>query len=247
MPGSKGFKDKIVLVTGASKGIGRATALAFAREGAFVAINGRNATSVREVMHEIESLGGSGMGVPADVSSSDQVAHMVSDILKKKGKIDILVNNAGIYEIVSIREMTEEKWDRMLGINLKGTFNCTKAIIEGMIHQRYGKIINMGSIAGKTGSILPLAHYATSKAGIMCFSKSMARELAPYGINVNCVCPGVIETDMTADMLDEKKELIPLGLGKPEDVANAVLFLASERARYITGEIVDVNGGLLMD
>jgi 3-oxoacyl-[acyl-carrier protein] reductase len=247
MPAPLDFADKVVLVTGATRGIGRAIALGFARGGAIMAINGRSKETIQKMGHEVETFGRRAMCFKADVSKSEQVNHMVSDILKKMRRIDILVNNAGIYEIVSIRQMTEERWDRMMETNLKGTYNCTKAVIETMIKQRYGKIVNLGSIAGKTGSVLPLAHYAASKAGVMCFTKSIARELAPYGINVNCVCPGVIETDMTIDIVDDKEKQIPLGIGIPEDVANAVLFLASEKARYITGEIMDVNGGLLMD
>ena len=241
------FAGKVVLVTGATKGIGRAIALAFAREGAFVAVNGRNEERITQVAQEVEAVGGSAMGVRADVGDSVQVGEMVGEVLRRMKRIDVLVNNAGIYEIVSIREMTEERWDRVMRTNLKGTYNCTKAVIETMIEQRYGKIINIGSSSGKTGSILPLAHYAASKAGVICFTKSMARELAPHMINVNCVCPGVIETDMTVDIVDEKREQIPLGIGQPEDVANAVLFLASDEAKYITGEIMDVDGGSLMD
>jgi len=238
---------KVVLITGATRGIGRAIALGFAEEGAVIGVNGRNEALIREVSQKIEDLGGKAVDCRADVSDSKQVAQMAENFLKQTGRIDVLVNNAGMYEIVSFRDLTEERWDRVMAINLKGTFNCTKAFIETMIEQGQGKIINLGSIAGKTGSAMPLCHYAASKAGVICFTKSIATEMAPHGINVNCVCPGVIDTDMTVDIVEEKRGLIPLGIGEPEDVANAVLFLASDKADYITGEIIDVNGGLLMD
>ena len=168
------------------------------------------------------------------------------------GRIDILVNNAGICQVTTVENMTEEDWDRVMAVNLKGVFLCSKTVMGVMKKQRSGRIVNMGSISGKVGGIATGANYSVSKAGVMCFTKALARELAPYGITVNAVAPGVIETDMTrgitqGDFTDYIKS-IPLGaIGSVEDVAYAVAFLVSEEARYITGEILDVNGGMLMD
>ncbi|MFH1823779.1 MAG: SDR family NAD(P)-dependent oxidoreductase [Candidatus Firestonebacteria bacterium] len=242
------MKNKIALITGSTRGIGKATALRFVNEGISVVINGRNEESIMTVVKEIKDKGGKATGKKVDISKIDEVQKMVKEIIEEFGYIDILVNNAGIYEIVPLLEITEEKWDKMMNVNLKGTFNCIKTVLPFMIKQKSGRIINITSIAGKTGSMLPLAHYAASKAGIISLTKSVAREFASYGITVNAVCPGVIDTEMTADIIEGKRNQIPLGdAGKPEDVANAVFFLSSEQSKYITGEILDVNGGLLMD
>jgi 3-oxoacyl-[acyl-carrier protein] reductase len=242
------LENKVCIITGASQGIGRATALLFAKEGARLVINGRNRKRIKIVCDEIRDVGGVALPVVADVSKSSQVSRMVQKTVKEFGGIDVLINNAGVYEIISMLDMTEEKWDRVIEINLKGTFNCVKAVLPIMLKRGRGKIINMGSIAGKTGGALPLAHYAASKAAVMCFTRSLASEFGPMGLNVNAVCPGVIETGMTKEIVREKKRLIPLKrIGQPEDVAQAILFLASDESNYITGEIMDVNGGLLMD
>lgn len=254
------LSGNVAMVTGSSRGIGRAIAQVFVREGAQVIVNGRDARRIEEAVEEINSQhsslhpdglgsgGGCAWGMRADVGDRRAVHQMVDAVLEKFGRIDILVNNAAIYEIVSLREMTEEQWDRVLNINLKGAFNCTKAVLEPMIQQGHGSIIHIASDAGKTGGILPVAHYAASKAAIIAFTKSVAREFAPFGIRVNAVSPGVIRTEMTETLIKQRPLSVPLGrIGTPEDVAKAVLFLASEDASYITGEILDVNGGLLMD
>ncbi|MBM4277354.1 MAG: SDR family oxidoreductase, partial [Deltaproteobacteria bacterium] len=181
-----------------------------------------------------------------------EVRVMVEQVLVKFGRVDILVNNAGIIRRGTIETVTEEDWDRVIEVNLKGTFNCSKAVVETMKKQRYGKIINVSSIAGKIGDITSAPGYGPSKAGIDALMKTLARQLAQYGINVNGVSPHAIETEMSAQWSEERrKEIIasiPLGrLGKPEDVAEAVLFLSSDEASFITGEILDVNGGALMD
>ena len=168
------------------------------------------------------------------------------------GRIDILVNNAGVMRPASVEDTTEEEWERIMNVNLKGTFICSKAVMEVMKKQKYGKIVNIASASGKIGGVATGPHYSASKAGIICFTKTLARELAPYGINVNCVAPGPIDTPMFQLFSKETRESIikriPLGrIGEPRDVAEAVLFLVSDAAKYITGETLDVNGGFLMD
>ncbi len=192
------------------------------------------------------------MAMQADVTQSDQVKEMIGQIEETFGRLDILVNNAGIIRRGTIETVTEEDWDQVMSVNLKGTFNCCKAVASIMKRQKMGKIINVSSVAGKTGDITSAPGYGPSKAAIDALTKTLARELAPYGINVNAVAPHAIETEMSAQWSEEKRksiiEAIPLKrLGTPEDVAQAVLFLASDNATFITGEILDVNGGFLMD
>jgi 3-oxoacyl-[acyl-carrier protein] reductase len=192
------------------------------------------------------------MTLSCDITKSPEVQAMVNQVKRAFGRIDILVNNAGIIRRGTIETVTEEDWDRVIEVNLKGTFNCCKAVVDSMKKQSYGKIVNVSSIAGKMGDITSAPGYGPSKAGVDALTKTLARQLAPYGINVNAVSPHAIETEMSAQWSEERrKEIIasiPLGrLGKPEDVAEAVLFLVSEEASFITGEILDVNGGALMD
>ncbi len=242
------LRNRVALVTGASGGIGKAIALTLAREGADVAINGRSAERLEVVASEIRDMKQRVLTVKADVSISGEVSRMIKTVVDKFAKIEILVNNAGVFETVSLEKITEAQWDRVMAVNLKGVFNCSRAVISVMKRQEWGKIVNIASDAGKTGGMIPVAHYATSKAGIICFTKSLARELAPYGVNVNAVSPGIIDTEMVRIVVKKRKISIPLGrMGIPEDVANAVLFLVSDEASYITGEILDVNGGLVMD
>ena len=246
------LKDRAAIVTGGARGIGKAIALAFLREGAKVAIIDSDEERLEMLKKEMGKESKEVTIVPCDITKSSEVNGMVNQVRKKFGRIDILVNNAGIIRRGTIETVTEEDWDRVIEVNLKGTFNCCKAVVEIMKSQRYGKIVNISSIAGKMGDITSAPGYGPSKAGIDALTKTLARQLAQYGINVNAVAPHAIETEMSAQWSDERrKEIItsiPLGrLGKPEDVANAVLFLASDEASFITGEILDVNGGALMD
>jgi 3-oxoacyl-[acyl-carrier protein] reductase len=201
---------------------------------------------------EIRTKKGEALTIFCDITKSSDVRKMVDQVQKGFGRVDILVNNAGIIKRGTIETVTEEDWDQVIEVNLKGTFNCCKAVAGIMKQQGYGKIVNISSIAGKMGDITSAPGYGPSKAGVDALTKTLARQLAPYGINVNGVAPHAIETEMSAQWSEERrKEIIasiPLGrLGKPEDVASAVLFLASDEASFITGEILDVNGGALMD
>lgn len=246
------LKDRVAIVTGGAKGIGKAIAFTFVREGAKVVLIDVDKKSLETTKKEIEKIGGKALSIPCDITRRLEVNEMVNQVQKSFSRIDILVNNAGIIRRGTIETVTEEDWDQVIEVNLKGTFNCCKAISEIMIRQGYGKIVNISSIAGKMGDITSAPGYGPSKAGVDALTKTLARQLAPYKITVNSVAPHAIETEMSAQWSEERrKEIIasiPLGrLGKPEDVAEAVLFLASEEASFITGEILDVNGGALMD
>ena len=242
---------KVALVTGASRGIGRAIALRLAGEGAKVAINYAGKTTKAEaVKAEIEQNGGEAILVQADVADSSAVEAMVAKVTEAFGQIDILVNNAGITRDGLLMRMKEEDFDAVVNTNLKGVFHCTKTVSKLMMKKRSGRIINMASVVGIMGNA-GQTNYAAAKAGVIGFSKSAAKELAARGITVNVVAPGFIDTDMTAAMTDKAKELTLTGIpmkkmGTPEDVANAVLFLASDCASYITGQTVNVDGGMVM-
>lgn len=242
---------KVALVTGASRGIGRAIALRLAGEGAKVAINyAGNTTKAEAVKAEIEENGGEAILVQADVADSSAVEAMVAKVTEAFGQIDILVNNAGITRDGLLMRMKEEDFDAVVNTNLKGVFHCTKTVSKLMMKKRSGRIINMASVVGIMGNA-GQTNYAAAKAGVIGFSKSAAKELAARGITVNVVAPGFIDTDMTATMTDKAKELTLTGIpmkkmGTPEDVANAVLFLASDCASYITGQTVNVDGGMVM-
>lgn len=244
--------NKVAIVTGAGRGIGKAIAIALAREGANIIAIDIDIQTVEEVAREIKSLDRQALAIQVDVSDSKEVNRMVQSVLKKFKRVDILVNNAAIIKRGSIEDLTEEDWDRVMDVNLKGAFNCAKAVVGTMKKQRYGKIVNISSIAGKIGDLASAPCYGASKAGMACLAKSLARELASYGINANVVAPHAIETDMSKEWSEEKRKSIiadiPLGrLGEPEDVAEAVVFLVSDKAKFITGEVLDVNGGCLMD
>lgn len=242
---------KTALVTGASRGIGRAIALCLAAEGARVAINyAGNVKAAEEVKAAIEAAGGTASLCQADIADSAAVEAMVANVVKEFGTIDILVNNAGITRDTLLMRMKDEDFAKVLDTNLKGVFYCTKAVSKLMMKKRSGRIVNMASVVGLVGNA-GQTNYAAAKAGVIGFSKSAAKELASRGITVNVVAPGFIGTDMTAGLPESVKEKmltdIPLGrMGEPEDVASAVLFLASDQASYITGQVVNVDGGMVM-
>lgn len=246
------LKDKVSVVTGSARGIGEAIALTFAKEGSQVAVLDLIADQAARVAEKVQAMGRKSLAIGMDISKSAEVNRAIQQILDKFGRIDILVNNAGICQAKAIEQITEEEWDRLFAVNMKGVFLCSKAVMGIMKRQKCGKIINFGSIAGKIGGLLAGAHYSATKAGVMCFTKSLARELAPFGVNVNAIAPGVIETAMT-EMLsqghwDKFTSVIPMGrVGTVEEAAKVALFLASDDSSYITGEIVDLNGGQLMD
>ncbi|MGI6144800.1 MAG: 3-oxoacyl-[acyl-carrier-protein] reductase [Clostridia bacterium] len=241
--------ERVALVTGASRGIGRAIAIALARQNAKVIINYKgNKEAAIEVQELIRQSGAEAQLVQADVSSSEQVQEMMEKILKEYGRLDILVNNAGINRDTLLMRMKEEDWAQVMQTNLTSAFYCLKAAVRPMMKQRSGKIINISSVVGLHGNV-GQANYAAAKAGIIGLTKSAAKELAPRGIMVNAVAPGFIITDMTKQLPSEIQDKIisgiPLGyLGKPEDVANLVVFLAGPGADYITGQVISVDGGM---
>lgn len=241
---------KVGLVTGGAQGIGKAIALLLAKNGADVAISDINLEKAQEAANEIQGLGRRSLAVKANVADFKEVEQMVDTIVVQMGRIDILVNNAGITRDRLILRMTEEDWDAVLDVNLKGTFNCTKAAIRYMSKQKSGKIVSIASVTGEMGNA-GQANYGASKAGVIGFTKTIAREFATRGINVNAIAPGYVQTAMTDAVPDKAKEMlkqmIPMErLGQPEDVAQAVLFLVSERSSYITGQVLNVNGGIYM-
>ncbi|HSB03696.1 MAG TPA: SDR family NAD(P)-dependent oxidoreductase [Thermodesulfobacteriota bacterium] len=246
------LKDRVAIVTGGARGIGKAIALTFVREGAKVVLVDVDKKRLETLKNEIVRSGGEAVAISCDISKSSEVKEMINQVQMIFGRIDILVNNAGIIRRGTIETVTEEDWDQVMEVNLKGTFNCCKAVVGVMKRQGCGKIVNVSSIAGKMGDITSAPGYGPSKAAVDALTKTLARQLACYGINVNAVSPHAIETEMSAQWSEERrKEIIasiPLSrLGKPEDVAEAVLFLVSDSASFITGEILDVNGGALMD
>lgn len=245
------LEGKVALVTGASRGIGKAIALLLAENGADVAVNFAGSTAAAEaVAAEIEKMGRKAILVQGDVSQTEVCVEMVDKVVKELGHIDILVNNAGITRDTLLLRMKEEDWDAVLNTNLKGVFNCTKAAVKYMAKQRSGSIVNISSVVALMGNA-GQANYAAAKAGILGFTRSVAKEMAGRGIRVNAVTPGFIKTDMTS-VLSEKvvaamEASIPLArLGEPEDIAKAVLFLVSDNAAYITGQTLHVDGGMVM-
>jgi 3-oxoacyl-[acyl-carrier protein] reductase len=242
---------KKAIVTGSSRGIGRAIAIALAKKGADVAINyNKDIEGANVTAKEIQALGRKAVVAKANVANSQEVNQMVDKVLKEFGKIDILVNNAGIFEVALVHEMTDEQWERTINSNLRSVFYCCRAVVKHMIMQKGGKIVSVSSIDAHRGYASG-AHYAASKAGIIGFTKSLAREVAQHGICVNTVAPGEIETQMTKEELEQFRveflKQIPFGrIGRPEDIAAVVAFLCTDDANYITGETVNVNGGWWM-
>ncbi|MCF6137073.1 3-oxoacyl-[acyl-carrier-protein] reductase [Pseudalkalibacillus berkeleyi] len=245
------LSGKTALVTGASRGIGRAIAIDLARQGVSVAVNYSGSEErARQVVEEIQEQGGKAFAIQSDVASVDSVTSMIKEVVSTFGSLDILVNNAGITRDNLIMRMKEEEWDAVINTNLKGVFNCTKAVTRQMMKQRSGRIINIASIVGVSGNP-GQANYVAAKAGVIGLTKTTAKELSSRGITVNAVAPGFIETDMTealeTNVKDEMMKQIPLSrLGRPEDIASAVRFLAGDEASYITGQTLHVDGGMVM-
>jgi len=245
------LQDKTAIVTGGSRGIGEAVALRLAQEGADVAVcASRSVDAAENVARKIRDLGRQGMAMKADVSQTEDVDALIKEVLSAWGKIDILVNNAGVTRDNLIMRMKEDEWDAVLDINLKGAFRCTKAVTRPMMKARAGRIINISSVVGVMGNAGQI-NYAASKSGLIGLTKSVAKELAARGITANAVAPGFIPTEMTdgltEDVSEKLIEQIPLGtLGKPEDIAAAVAFFASDDAAYITGQVLVVDGGMVM-
>lgn len=243
------LKDKVAIVTGGARGIGKAICLRLAREGAKIVIFDLMNELALKVAEEIKEEGGESLTIPVDVSSLCSVEQGVEKVIDKFKRIDILVNNAGITKDKLILRMKEEDWDKVIQVNLKGAFNCLKIVLKFMSRQRYGRIVNISSVIGLRGNV-GQANYAASKAGVIALTKSAAREFAKRGITVNAIAPGFIHTSMTQELLNTRKDLldqIPIGrVGKPEEVAGLVSYLASEDAAYITGETIRIDGGMSM-
>ncbi len=247
------FQNQVVLITGAGRGIGKALALAFARDGAKVAVNDINPGSCESTAAEINASGGEAAAFHADVSNKLAVQAMLIDLEDRWGRVDVLINNAGVEPHKPIVQLDEWDWDRTIDVNLKGAFICSQSVGRMMIKQGGGAIVNIASIAGRAAGLRDRSAYVASKTGLIGFTKECAREFAAHQIRVNAVCPGVIITEMTAHLRDNAAQLqkwlddIPLGrLGEPDDVTGLVLFLCSDAARYITGQAINIDGGKVM-
>ena len=244
------FTGKTALVTGSSSGIGRAAALLFAREGADVVINGRDEKKIASVVKEVEKLGRRVLGIRANVGSFAEVNGMVAQAVQAFGHLDILVSNAGVFHHQMFLQMTEEEWDEVINVDLKGTFNCCRAVIDSMIAQKWGRIICVTAISGLTG-YPNMTHIAAAKTGTHGFAKALAAEVAPHGITVNVIAPGLVDTPILVNMTEAEianyTKLIPVGrIGKPEEIAEACAYFASDQAGYVTGQILNMSGGGLI-
>jgi len=247
------FLNKVVLITGASRGIGRDMAVTFAKSGARLALNYRsNEQEMQKTVELVSEYCQDFLICRGDVSEYSEVKNMIEEVIFKFGKIDVLINNAGITKPKFFMDVDENEWDMMLKVNLKSMYNCCHNVLPYMIKRHYGKIINMSSVVAKSGSIGAGAHYCAAKAGVMGLTKALADQFAEYGINVNAIAPGMIDTDMirwrSPELLKEHMQKIPLKrIGITTDVSGAVLFLTSEYANYITGYTMDINGGMYLD
>lgn len=245
------FRDRKAIITGGASGMGRSEGLLFAREGADIAIIDIDSKGAEEVARQVQELGRKALVLIADVADYSQVSKVVNRAIEGFGKVDILVNNAASYDpLVTLAEMTKEQWDKTLDIHVDGTFNCTRCVIGKMIAQRWGRIINISSVVGLTGAE-EMVHYSAAKAGIIGFTKALAREVASLGITVNAVAPGVIDTPRLKPyppgIMEHWVKLTPVGrAGTPEEIAALCAYLASEEASFITGEVVSINGGYYM-
>jgi 3-oxoacyl-[acyl-carrier protein] reductase len=244
------LENKVAIITGAGSGIGRESAVLFAKEGAKVVVADVNEKGGEETVSTIKNDGGESFFFKLDVTDREQSKNMVKTTMEKYGRIDVLINNAGITQDALVAKMTEEQWDRVIDINLKGVFNCTQAVVEVMINQGKGAIVNTSSIVGVNGNVGQV-NYAATKAGLLGMTKTLAKELGRKGIRVNAVAPGFIQTPMTAavpdKILEMMKEKTPLKrLGEPRDIANAYLYLASDEANFVNGAVLAVDGGLVI-
>jgi 3-oxoacyl-[acyl-carrier protein] reductase len=248
---TESYEKRIVLITGASRGVGKQLALTFAKKGACVIINYvTETTQAEEVVNEIKTLGQESIAIRADVTDYKQVEHMVQDILQRYGKIDVLINNAGTFKDSLLRNMETNVWNEIINVNLNGVYNCTRAVINNMRERKCGKIINITSVQGQIGTI-GASNYVAAKAGVIGFTKAVAREVARSGITVNAVSLGFINTGMLKRLSEEIQNKIltqiPMGkFGDPEEVAKIIYFLASDDSNYITGQVINVNGGYYM-
>ena len=252
MTGSQEFQGKVAIVTGAGRGMGRAVALRLAAGGACVAINDLRLEDAQRVADELTDRGTKTVAVEGDVTRSSDVRRMVDSTIDSLDAVHILINNAGVLRPTPVIDIEEDEWDFVVGVNLKGTYLCSRAVLPAMREQGWGRIVNFSSTAGKNVSTVGGAHYTAAKAGILGFTRHLAKEEAAYGITVNSVCPGLIDTEMVRDTISDDRAdayaaSFPIQrLGEPEEVAELVAFLASDRASYITGASLDINGGDLM-
>ena len=246
------FQGKVAIVTGAGRGMGRAVAMRLAAGGATIAVNDLRTDDAQRVADELNATGTEALAVAGDVTDSGDVRRMVSQSTDALGAVHILINNAGVLRPTPVIDIEEDEWDFVVGVNLKGTYLCSRAVLPAMRSQGWGRIVNFSSTAGKNVSTVGGAHYTAAKAGILGFTRHLAKEEAGYGITVNSVCPGLIDTEMVRDTIssdraDAYAASFPIQrLGQPEEVAELVAFLASDRASYITGASLDINGGDLM-